>query len=155
MSHLFDPFALRGLTLPNRLVVTPMCQYSARGGLANDYHLAHLARFALGGFGTVIVEATAVTPEGRITYADLGLWSDDHTAPLARIVDLLHAQGTVAGIQLAHAGRKAASPLPWRTGFDETEEEKPRVGFEDWVPVGPSPVSHAPDSPDYKVPHAL
>ena len=155
MSQLFSPIAFRDLTLSNRLVVAPMCQYSARGGLANDYHLAHLGRFALGGFGTVIVEATAVVPEGRITYADLGLWSDEHIAPLARIVDLLHAQGTVAGIQLAHAGRKAASPIPWRKGFDETEDEKPRVSFEDWLPVGPSAVSHAPDSPDYKVPHAL
>ncbi|EYD75969.1 NADH:flavin oxidoreductase/NADH oxidase [Rubellimicrobium mesophilum DSM 19309] len=155
MSLLFSPISLRGLTVSNRLVVTPMCQYSASGGLATDYHLVHLGRFALGGFGTVIVEATAVTPEGRITYADLGLWSDDQTAPLARIVDVLHAQGAAAGIQLAHAGRKAASPVPWREGFDETEEEKPLVGFEDWRPVSPSAVSHAPESPDYKVPHAL
>ena len=155
MTSIFSPLTLRSVTFPNRLVVTPMCQYSAKGGVATDYHLVHLGRFALGGFGTVIVEATAVVPEGRITYADLGLWSDDQVAPLARIVDLLHTQGAVAGIQLAHAGRKAASPVPWRKGFDETEEEKPLVGYEDWRPVAPSAVSHAPDSPDYKVPHAL
>ena len=121
MSLLFSPASFRGLTLKNRLVVAPMCQYSAKGGVANDYHFAHLARFALGGFGAVIVEATAVTPEGRISYADLGLWSDDQIAPLARIADFLRAQGTAPGVQLAHAGRKASTPVWWRGGFDETE----------------------------------
>ncbi|TNC73808.1 NADH:flavin oxidoreductase/NADH oxidase [Rubellimicrobium roseum] len=155
MSQLFTPAAFRGLTLRNRLVVAPMCQYSAKGGLASDYHFAHYARFALGGFGAVIVEATAVSPEGRITYGDLGLWSDDHVAPLARIAAFLRTQGTAAGIQLAHAGRKASSPIWWRGRFDETEEEKAQVGFESWTPVAPSALPQVPDSAEYQVPTAL
>src|SRR5690606_10155258 len=110
--------ALRGVTLRNRTVVSPMCQYSARHGLANDWHLVHLGRFALGGFGLVIVEATGVTPEGRISYGDMGLWNDDQIAPLARIAAFLKSNGTAAGIQLAHAGRKASTPVPWRGRFD-------------------------------------
>lgn len=155
MSLLLSPATFRGLTLKNRIVLSPMCQYSAKGGLANDYHFAHLARFGLGGFGAVIVEATAVTPEGRISYADLGLWSDDHIPPLARIVAFLRSQGVAAGIQIGHAGRKAATPVWWRGRFDETEEAKPLVGFEDWPTVGPSAIPHASDSAEYKVPHAL
>jgi 2,4-dienoyl-CoA reductase-like NADH-dependent reductase (Old Yellow Enzyme family) len=131
-----------------------MCQYSAKHGLANDWHFAHLSRFGLGGFGAVVVEATAVVPEGRITYADLGLWSDEQIVPLARIVDFLHTQSTAAAIQIGHAGRKAATPLWWRGGFTETEDEKPQVGFEDWQPVAPSAVPHA-SSPDYKMPREL
>ncbi|MFM2280234.1 MAG: dehydrogenase [Pseudomonadota bacterium] len=154
MSALFSPFTLRKLTLRNRTVVSPMCQYSAKHGLANDWHFAHLSRFGLGGFGAVVVEATAVVPEGRITYADLGLWSDEQIVPLARIVDFLHTQSTAAAIQIGHAGRKAATPLWWRGGFTETEDEKPQVGFEDWQPVAPSAVPHA-SSPDYKMPREL
>ncbi|WP_246082412.1 NADH:flavin oxidoreductase/NADH oxidase [Rubellimicrobium rubrum] len=155
MSLLFSPASFRGLTFKNRLVVAPMCQYSAKGGVANDYHFAHLARFALGGFGAVIVEATAVTPEGRISYADLGLWTDEQIAPLARIVDFLRTQGTASGVQLAHAGRKASTPVWWRGRFDETEEEKPLVGFEDWPVVGPSPIPQVAGSTEFKVPRAL
>jgi 2,4-dienoyl-CoA reductase-like NADH-dependent reductase (Old Yellow Enzyme family) len=155
VSLLLSPLTFRGLTLKNRIVLSPMCQYSAKGGLANDYHFAHLARFGLGGFGAVIVEATAVTPEGRISYGDLGLWSDDHIPPLARIVSVLRSQGAAAGIQIGHAGRKASSAVWWRNGFDETEDEKPRVGFEDWPTVGPSAIAHAPNAAEYKVPHAL
>src|SRR5215207_5546997 len=107
MSQLFSPFTLRDLTLRNRTVVSPMCQYSAKGGHANDWHFAHLGRYALGGFGLVIVEATGVTPEGRISYGDLGLWEDAQIEPLRRIVDFLHGQETAVGIQLGHAGRKA------------------------------------------------
>ena len=126
---LFSPITFRDLTLKNRAVVAPMCQYSARHGMANDWHFVHLGRFALGGFSLVIVEATAVTPEGRISYADLGLWDDAQIAPLKRIADFLRANGAAAGIQLAHAGRKAASPVPWRGKFSETDEEKNGAGF--------------------------
>jgi 2,4-dienoyl-CoA reductase-like NADH-dependent reductase (Old Yellow Enzyme family) len=155
MTQLFTPLDLRALTLKNRLVVAPMCQYSARRGVAQDYHLVHYGRFALGGFGLVLVEATAVVPEGRISYADLGLWDDAQIAPLARIAGLLKANGASAGIQLAHAGRKASATVPWRGGFTETEAEKPEIGFETWVPVAPSAEPHAPDSPVFQVPHAL
>lgn len=143
MTDLFQPFSTRSLTLKNRFTVAPMCQYSARGGMPNDWHLVHLGRFALGGFALVTAEATAVTAEGRITYGDTGIWSDDHIAPWRRIVDFLHANGAKAGIQLAHAGRKASTPLPWRKGFDETEAEKRDNGFEAWTPVAPSAEPHA------------
>lgn len=155
MNKLFSPVALRDLTLRNRTVVAPMCQYSSQDGFANEWHFAHLARFGIGGFGLVIFEATGVVPEGRISYADLGLWKDEHIAPLKRIVDFLHSQGAAAGIQLAHAGRKASTPVPWRDGFDETEAEKPLVGFEHWVPVAPSAVAHAPNNPHFQQPTAL
>jgi 2,4-dienoyl-CoA reductase-like NADH-dependent reductase (Old Yellow Enzyme family) len=110
---LFAPFRLGGLTLPNRIAVSPMCQYVAIDGFADDWHLVHLGSRAVGGAGLVIVEATAVTPEGRITPGDLGLWKDEQIAPLARIVRFLHAQGAYAGIQIAHAGRKASMCAPW------------------------------------------
>lgn len=154
MSQLFSPATLRGLTLRNRTVVSPMCQYSSRDGFADDWHLVHLGRFAMGGFGLVVLEATAVAPEGRITYADLGIWKDEHLPMLTRIVDFIHSQGAAAGIQLAHAGRKAATPVPWRNGFTETEEEKPQVGFEHWTPVAPSAVIHA-ENADFTQPEAL
>jgi 2,4-dienoyl-CoA reductase-like NADH-dependent reductase (Old Yellow Enzyme family) len=154
MSQLFSPLALRGLALRNRTVVAPMCQYSARDGLVNDWHLVHLGRFALGGFGLVILEATGVVPEGRISYADLGLWTDAQVAPLARLAGFLKAHGAAAGIQLAHAGRKGSAPVAWRGGFDETEAEKPAVGFERWTPLAPSPVIHA-EGGDFTLPEAL
>jgi len=154
MSELFSPITLRDLTLRNRTVVAPMCQYSAQDGFANDWHFAHLGRFAIGGFGLVIVEATGVVPEGRITYADLGLWKDEQIAPLARIVNFLHSQGAAAGIQLAHAGRKASTPLPWRNGFDETAEEKQQLHFESWTPVAPSAEIHA-ENKNFTTPEAL
>jgi 2,4-dienoyl-CoA reductase-like NADH-dependent reductase (Old Yellow Enzyme family) len=155
MSLLFSPLTIRELTLRNRAVVSPMCQYSARHGLANDWHFVHLGRFALGGFGLVIVEATGVTPEGRISYGDLGLWEDGQIAPLRHIVDFLHAEGAAAGIQLAHAGRKASTPIWWRGGFNESAQEKIDHAFEHWVPVAPSPLAHSPSNPDFQVPHAL
>jgi 2,4-dienoyl-CoA reductase-like NADH-dependent reductase (Old Yellow Enzyme family) len=154
MSLLFSPITLRGVTLRNRTVIAPMCQYSARHGVANEWHLVHLGRFALGGFGLVIVEATGVLPEARISYADMGLWNDEQQASLARIAAFLKSQGAVAGIQLAHAGRKAATPVPWRGRFDETEEERAALAFEDWTPVAPSAVIHA-ESRGFKVPRAL
>jgi 2,4-dienoyl-CoA reductase-like NADH-dependent reductase (Old Yellow Enzyme family) len=155
MSLLFSPLTLRGLTLRNRTVVSPMCQYSSKHGYANDWHLVHLGRFALGGFGLVILEATGVTPEGRISYGDLGLWEDGQIPALTRIVDFLHQEGSAAGIQLAHAGRKAATPIAWRRGFDETEAEKAEYAYETWVPVAPSAVAHSPSNAHFQVPYAL
>jgi 2,4-dienoyl-CoA reductase-like NADH-dependent reductase (Old Yellow Enzyme family) len=150
-AALFSPLTLRGLTLPNRLVVAPMCQYSVTDGMVGDYHLAHLGRFALGGFGLVVVEATGVTPEGRISHGDVGLWSDDHIPGLARVVDFLHAEGTAAGIQLAHAGAKASSLRPW-DGTGPVTTESARPGEEPWPTVSASEV---PVGPGWPVPHAL
>jgi 2,4-dienoyl-CoA reductase-like NADH-dependent reductase (Old Yellow Enzyme family) len=154
MSLLFSPLALRDLTLRNRTVVSPMCQYSARHGMPNEWHYVHLGRFAQGGFGLVISEATAVTAEGRISYGDTGLWHDGQVEPWARIVAFLHAEGAAAGMQLGHAGRKAATPIPWRHGFDETPEEKETFAFEAWTPVAPSPLIHA-EGKNYTAPTAL
>ncbi|KKB09963.1 NADH:flavin oxidoreductase / NADH oxidase [Devosia chinhatensis] len=151
-----SPVTLRGLTLRNRTVVAPMCQYSAIDGFVNDWHMVHLGRFGIGGFGLVILEATGVLPEARISFADLGLWKDEHIAPLARIVDFLHSQGAAAGIQLAHAGRKASTPVSWLTADDlATEEQQQKLGYEHWQPVAPSAVSHDPANADYQVPTAL
>ena len=113
MTHLFDPFTIRDTTFANRVFVSPMCQYSSTGGHVNDWHFVHLGSRAVGGAGLVLTEATAVLPEGRITPQDLGIWMDDHVEPLARIVRFIHEQGSVAGIQLAHAGRKASTYTPW------------------------------------------
>ncbi len=156
MSKLISPVTLRGLTLRNRTVVAPMCQYSAIDGFANDWHMVHLGRFGIGGFGLVVVEATGVLPEARISFADLGLWKDEHIAPLARIVDFLHSQGAAAGIQLAHAGRKASTPVSW-LGPDAlaTEEQRKAVGYEHWQPVGPSAESHDPANPEFQTPTEL
>ncbi|MGE3807164.1 MAG: NADH:flavin oxidoreductase/NADH oxidase [Gemmataceae bacterium] len=113
---LLTPLSIRGVTFRNRIVMSPMCQYIAQDGLASDWHLVHLGSRAAGGVALVIVEATAVTPEGRITPGDLGIWSEQHIEPLARIVRFIHSQGAVAGIQLAHAGRKASCDVPWKGG---------------------------------------
>ncbi|HJU83607.1 MAG TPA: NADH:flavin oxidoreductase/NADH oxidase [Holophagaceae bacterium] len=113
MAHLFEPLALRGLTLPNRIGVSPMCEYSCADGFANDWHLVHLGSRAVGGAGLVMTEATAVAPEGRISPQDLGLWSDAHAEPLARIAAFIRGQKAVPGLQLAHAGRKASRSRPW------------------------------------------
>lgn len=153
-SPLFLPITFRDLTLKNRLAVSPMCQYSARHGVANDWHFAHLSRFAIGGFGTVMVEATAATAEGRITYGCLGLWDDAQIAPLARIVDAIKSQGAAAAIQIGHAGRKASTALWWRGSFNETDEEKREAAFEHWQPVAPSAVAHM-NHPDYQTPRAF
>ncbi|MGJ5817517.1 NADH:flavin oxidoreductase/NADH oxidase [Paludibaculum fermentans] len=113
---LFSPLKLRGLTLPNRVVVSPMCQYSAVDGVANDWHLVNAGSRAVGGVGLFIVEASGVEARGRITPGDLGIYNEEQIAPLRRIVNFLHSQGTAAGIQLAHAGRKASCDLPWLGG---------------------------------------
>jgi 2,4-dienoyl-CoA reductase-like NADH-dependent reductase (Old Yellow Enzyme family) len=112
-SLLFSPFQLGGVQIPNRIVVSPMCQYSSDDGFSNDWHLVHLGSRAAGGAGLVFTEASAVLPEGRITPQDLGLWKDAHIPGLRRIVDFIHQQGARAGVQLAHAGRKASMARPW------------------------------------------
>src|SRR6476469_400420 len=113
MSSLFRPLQLRGVTLRNRIGVSPMCEYSSSDGFASDWHLVHLGSRAVGGAALVLTEATAILPEGRISPQDRGIWTDDHIEPLARIVRFVHAQGSVAGMQLAHAGRKASTRRPW------------------------------------------
>tara|TARA_R110002020_G_scaffold6366_27_gene27117 strand:- start:10 stop:1161 length:1152 start_codon:yes stop_codon:yes gene_type:complete len=110
---LFSPLTLRDITFPNRVTVAPMCQYSATDGFANDWHLVHLGGLAKGGFGAVMTEAAAVLPEGRITHGDIGLWSDAHAQALKPSIDFIRASGALAGIQLAHAGRKASMQRPW------------------------------------------
>src|SRR3954454_7563319 len=150
-TALFTPLTLRGLTLPNRLVVAPMCQYSVTDGFVGDYHLVHLGRFALGGFGLVIVEATGVTADGRISHGDVGLWSDEHIPGLARIADFLHAEGAAAGIQLAHAGAKASSRRPWDGGGPVTLENA-RPGEAPWPTVSAGEV---PVGAGWPTPHAL
>jgi 2,4-dienoyl-CoA reductase-like NADH-dependent reductase (Old Yellow Enzyme family) len=112
-SRLFSPIQLSGVTVPNRVFVSPMCEYSSEDGSSNDWHLVHLGSRAVGGAGLVLTEAAAVLPEARITPQDLGLWKDEHIAGLRRIVDFLHQQGARAGVQLAHAGRKASMARPW------------------------------------------
>ncbi|MCA1993055.1 MAG: oxidoreductase, partial [Coleofasciculus sp. S288] len=116
MLHLFEPLTIRDVTFRNRIAVAPMCQYSSQDGYANDWHLVHLTSRAVGGAGLVLTEAAAVEPGGRISPADLGIWSDGHAEALAKIVALIHNLGSVAGIQLAHAGRKASTAKPWEGG---------------------------------------
>jgi len=113
MPHLFDSFTIRDLEFSNRVFASPMCEYSSVDGYANDWHLVHLGSRAVGGAGLVLTEATAVLPEGRISPQDLGIWKDEHVDPLKRIVSFIHEQGSVAGMQLAHAGRKASTQRPW------------------------------------------
>jgi 2,4-dienoyl-CoA reductase-like NADH-dependent reductase (Old Yellow Enzyme family) len=115
-DSLFSPLTIRGITLANRLTVSPMCEYSSIDGFANDWHLVHLGSRAVGGAGLVFTEATAVVPEGRISPEDLGIWKDEHIAPLARITSFIREHGSVAGMQLAHAGRKASTAAPWEGG---------------------------------------
>jgi 2,4-dienoyl-CoA reductase-like NADH-dependent reductase (Old Yellow Enzyme family) len=123
MAHLFDPLTIRDLTLANRVVVSPMCEYFSTDGFVNDWHFVHLGSRAVGGAGLVLTEATAVLPEGRISPQDLGIWSDKHVEPLARVVRFIHEQGSVAGMQLAHAGRKASTYRPWEGNGSVPESE--------------------------------
>jgi len=141
-AGLFDPLTIRGATLRNRVAMSPMCQYSSEDGFANDWHLVHLGSRAVGGVGLVMVEATAVTPEGRISPGDMGLWDDRHIEPLARIVRFVASQGAAPAIQLAHAGRKASCRAPWLGG---TPIHDPAEGG--WPVVGPSPIPFSPESP--------
>lgn len=135
MSHLFEPLTLRSVTLHNRIAVSPMCQYSSMDGCANDWHLVHYGSRATGGAGLVLTEAAAVTPQGRISPRDLGIWSDDHIDFLARITRFIEQQGSVAGIQLAHAGRKAGTPPPW-----ENRSVTLTVAEGGWPIVAPSAI---------------
>ncbi len=144
---LFTPLELRSLTLRNRIVVSPMCQYSSEDGFANDWHLVHLGAFAVGGAALVLSEATAVTPEGRISPHDLGIWDDAHVPMLRRITDFIHAQGAHAGIQLAHAGRKASTRRPWEGSGQVPVSEG---GWDDVV--APSAIAFA---DNYPQPHTL
>lgn len=140
-ATLFTPFEVRGLTLRNRIVVSPMCQYSAEDGRLGDWHLVHLGARATGGAGLVIIEFTAVEPRGRISPHDSGLWSDAHGAPLARIARFVKEQGAAIGLQLAHAGRKASVRRPWEGGRPLP------AGEGGWPVVGPSPVPFAEGHP--------
>ncbi|WP_422923941.1 NADH:flavin oxidoreductase/NADH oxidase [Singulisphaera sp. PoT] len=140
-TDLFTPLTIRGLTLENRVAMSPMCQYIAEDGFADDWHLVHLGSRACGGVGLIMVEATGVLPEGRITPGCLGLWKDEQIEPLARIVRFVHGQGKKIGIQLAHAGRKASCDLPWKGG------EPLREGQGSWPVVGPSAIPFAEHGP--------
>jgi len=142
MNDLSSPLTIRGVTLRNRVVMSPMCQYSSVEGLANDWHLVHLGSRAVGGTALNFVEATAVTRDGRISPADMGIWGDEHVEPLARIARFVQSQGAVAGIQLAHAGRKASTDVPWKGGGPLMS---PETGG--WTVAGPSPVPFRPDGP--------
>lgn len=138
---LLTPLTVRRVTLRNRIAMSPMCQYIAQDGLASDWHLVHLGSRASGGAGLIIVEASAVTAEGRITPGDMGIWGDQHVDPLARIVRFVHTQGAATGIQLAHAGRKASCDLPWKGG------NPLGPGEGSWPVLGPSPVSFSEQHP--------
>jgi 2,4-dienoyl-CoA reductase-like NADH-dependent reductase (Old Yellow Enzyme family) len=133
-SHLFSPLTIRSVTLRNRIGVSPMCQYSAVDGMANDWHYVHLGSRAVGGAAIVNVEATAVAPEGRITPGCMGLWSDKHIEPLARIARFVQAQGAVPAIQIAHAGRKGSADLPWKGGAHLSAEQG------GWETIAPSAI---------------
>jgi len=139
MSKLFNTIKIRGLELKNRLVVSPMCQYSSNDGFANEWHLVHLGSRAVGGAALVFSEATAVSPEGRISINDLGLWKDDHIPYLKTITGFISSQGCVPGIQLAHAGRKASHVAPWNGDFLLPPEQG------GWKTVGPSAIRFSED----------
>jgi 2,4-dienoyl-CoA reductase-like NADH-dependent reductase (Old Yellow Enzyme family) len=139
---LLSPLRIRGVTFRNRIAMAPMCQYSAEDGFAHDWHLVHLGSRAAGGVALVIVEATAVTAEGRISPGDLGLWKDEHIEPLARIARFILSQGAVPGIQLAHAGRKGSSEVPWKGG---ASLKAPEEGG--WSVIGPSAIPFSQGDP--------
>jgi 2,4-dienoyl-CoA reductase-like NADH-dependent reductase (Old Yellow Enzyme family) len=146
MSNLFSPIIIKNVTLKNRIVVSPMCQYSAEDGFASDYHLVHLGSRAMGGAGLIISEAASVSPEGRISPGDIGIWKDEHITMLKRITDFIHEYGSVAGIQLAHAGRKASFKAPWL--------DPKQIGMDEggWQTVAPSAV---PFNEEDTIPEAL
>ncbi len=148
MSTLFSPYTLKSVTLRNRIAASPMCQYQAHDGFLNAWHQTHYTTLARGGAGLVVVEATAVSPEGRITPGDAGLWSDAHIAGFAAVADTIQTAGAVPGIQLAHAGRKAGCARPWDGGAP-LDKNDPQA----WQPVAPSALPFMPDS-DY-VPREL
>ncbi|MBW4439778.1 MAG: NADH:flavin oxidoreductase/NADH oxidase [Plectolyngbya sp. WJT66-NPBG17] len=140
MPHLFEPLNQRGVIFRNRVTVSPMCQYSSQDGFANDWHVVHLVSRAVGGAGLVMTEASAVEPDGRITPQDLGIWKDEQIESLAKIVEMLHRNGAMAGIQLAHAGRKSSTAPPWDDGAVLSEEQG------GWIPVAPSALPYESES---------
>jgi 2,4-dienoyl-CoA reductase-like NADH-dependent reductase (Old Yellow Enzyme family) len=146
MAHLLSEFRLRDVVFPNRIGVSPMCQYSCENGRANDWHFVHLGTRAVGGAGLVITEAAAVTPEGRISPQDLGVWSEAHFEPLEKITRFIGTQGSIAGIQLAHAGRKGSTYRPWSGSGAVPEAEG------GWQPAGPSAL---PFAQNYAAPREL
>ena len=148
MPTLFDPYSLKSVTLRNRIAVSPMCQYMATDGLVNEWHRTHYAILARGGAGLVTLEATAVSPEGRITPRCLGLWQDKQADSFAPLVETLRQAGTVVGIQLAHAGRKASANVPW-----EGDDHIPETSPESWQPIAPSAVAFGQNRS--RVPHAM
>ncbi|MEO6149354.1 MAG: NADPH dehydrogenase NamA [Mucilaginibacter sp.] len=135
MSNLFSPLKIKNIEFKNRIAVSPMCEYSSTDGFATNWHLVHLGSRAVGGAALIIAEATAVSAEGRITYGDLGIWKDEHIEKLKEITTFIHEHGSVAGIQLAHAGRKASHNLPWNGGA-----QIPAANENGWVAVAPSPM---------------
>ena len=147
MSHLFEPLTVRGVTLRNRIGVSPMCMYSYEDGFSNDWQVVHLGARAAGGAGLIIAEATAVEARGRITPDDLGIWSDAHIEPLARVTRFIKQYGAVAGIQIAHAGRKASTTRPWDGG-----KPIPADGPRGWPVIGASPIAF---TEGVQVPHEL
>ena len=151
MSKIFEPLTLRGVTLRNRYALSPMCQYTATDGFAGDYHAVHYGRFALGGFGLLMVEATAVSPEGRITHGDLGLWDDAHIAGLARIAAFAKAYGATPGIQIGHAGPRASIQRAFQGNGPLNERDAAR-GEHPWAVVSPSA---RPFADGYLAPEAL
>lgn len=146
MSLLYSPLTIKNLRLKNRIVVSPMCQYSAVDGFANNWHLVHLGSRAVGGAGLLITEAASVSPEGRISIADLGIWKDEHLPKLKEIVDFVHQNDALIGIQLAHAGRKASFDIPWESPAQLSDENG------GWQPVAPSAIQF---NPKDKMPLAL
>jgi len=142
MSDLFSTYQLKGITLKNRIAIPPMCQYMAEDGVVNDWHKVHYASLARGGSGLVIVEATAVAPEGRITPYCLGLWNDEQAEELREIVKSIKDAGSVPGIQIAHAGRKASANIPW-----EGDDHIPADRADAWQPIGPSAIAFGGDLP--------
>jgi len=147
MPHLFEPLQIKDVTLRNRIGMSPMCQYSAEDGIANDWHLVHLGSRAIGGAGLVVMEDTAVTPEGRISPGDNGIWSDAHIEPLTRITKFVSTHGAVPGIQLGHAARKASSSLPWQGGKPRSEGRHLELNEGGWEILAPSAIAFGDDRP--------
>ena len=146
MTNLFSPLKIKNIELKNRIIVSPMCEYSSVDGFANDWHLVHIGSRAVGGAALIFTEATAVSPEGRISPDDLGIWKDEHIPFLKRITEFIEKQGSIAGMQLAHAGRKASMSSPWKGNKIVSTEEG------GWQTYGPSPVAYA---PNYNVPKEM
>jgi 2,4-dienoyl-CoA reductase-like NADH-dependent reductase (Old Yellow Enzyme family) len=151
VPELLTPYTVRGLTLKNRIVVSPMCQYSAIDGMVTDWHLVHLGRFAIGGAALVFVEATGVEARGRISPGDVGIYTDEQARALSRIAEFLKANGSAAGIQLAHAGRKASTRRPWEGRAQLTEDDAAK-GEAPWETIAPSALQFA---DDYPLPKAM